>query len=347
MSTAAGRPAVTPTNTADGRRAAPAEDERQAQVEDQQSDEEAEGALADSQFCRNCVYVCLGCQTELMLPKDAPANCQKLRCHECKLVHDAPEYHERRKQRRTGRGASEDVVPSRAKRRRTGDPRADCASDSPERDDYEVEAITCRRVRDDGQLEFYVRWVGYGRADDSWEPVEHLLPGASELVQEYERRREQYMESDLESDDEWEDRPHDDAKALDNETPREFAKRLGVDEEELIQLNKAKYKHLLQNAKLQAGTVLLLPDGRPTQQVRPDRHFPLPQSFPHTKQTNRCGTGVGDPGHPETATVRQKVLGRLGGRPRRTKLRAHLGAEEQHPTECSSRVPPTRVWSPA
>ena len=230
MSTAAERPAVTPTNTADGRRAAPAEDERQAQVGDQQSDEEAEGALADSQFCRNCVYVCLGCQTELMLPKDAPANCQKLRCHECKLVHDAPEYHERRKQRRTGRGASEDVVPSRAKRRRTGDPRADCASDSPERDDYEVEAITCRRVRDDGQLEFYVRWVGYGRADDSWEPVEHLLPGASELVQEYERRREQYMESDLESDDEWEDRPHDDAKALDNETPREFAKRLGVDE---------------------------------------------------------------------------------------------------------------------
>ena len=30
--------------------------------------------------------------------------------------------------------------------------------------------------------------------------------------------------------------------------------------------------------------------------VRPDKHFPLPQSFPHTKLTSRCGTGICDAG---------------------------------------------------
>jgi transposase len=74
------------------------------------------------------------------------------------------------------------------------DPPADVTETAPEvgfvRDDvYEPEALVDERVGTGGRPEYRVRWRGYRAADDTWEPREHLLVGAQQLLRDWERNR--------------------------------------------------------------------------------------------------------------------------------------------------------------
>ena len=94
---------------------------------------------------------------------------------------------------------------------------------------------------------------------------------------------------DSSSDDEEGTHAHNDAKAKDDETPAQFAERHSVDLRQLIELN-FRYKNLRAHARLEKGTVLLLPDGRPTQrefeieailgQRVSDKRYVSPQAIP-------------------------------------------------------------------
>ena len=73
-------------------------------------------------------------------------------------------------------------------------PPADVAETSPEvgflRDDvYEPEFLVDERRGVSGRREYRVRWQGYGAADDTWEPREHLLVGAQQLLRDWERHK--------------------------------------------------------------------------------------------------------------------------------------------------------------
>ena len=73
-------------------------------------------------------------------------------------------------------------------------PPADVAETSPEvgflRDDvYEPEFLVDERRGVSGRREYRVRWKGYGAADDTWEPREHLLVGAQQLLRDWERHK--------------------------------------------------------------------------------------------------------------------------------------------------------------
>ena len=41
-------------------------------------------------------------------------------------------------------------------------------------DDYIVEKIIGKQVREAGQVAYLVKWEGYGNEDNTWEPKEHL-----------------------------------------------------------------------------------------------------------------------------------------------------------------------------
>ena len=49
--------------------------------------------------------------------------------------------------------------------------------------EYEVSQILDSRQRW-GQVQYLVRWEGYGSEDDTWEPVE-MLEGSQELLEEF------------------------------------------------------------------------------------------------------------------------------------------------------------------
>ena len=73
-------------------------------------------------------------------------------------------------------------------------PPEDVAETDPEvgflRDDiYEPEALVDERVGQRGRPEYRVRWKGYGAAEDTWEPREHLLVGTEQLLRDWERSK--------------------------------------------------------------------------------------------------------------------------------------------------------------
>lgn len=73
-------------------------------------------------------------------------------------------------------------------------PPADVTETAPEvgflRDDvYEPEALVDERIGTGGRREYRVRWRGYRAADDTWEPLEHLLVGAQQLLRNWERNK--------------------------------------------------------------------------------------------------------------------------------------------------------------
>ena len=61
-------------------------------------------------------------------------------------------------------------TPPRAPRRALGAPRR-----APRSDVYLVERVLERRVEDDGAVRYRVRWLGYGPASDTWEPMEFMV----------------------------------------------------------------------------------------------------------------------------------------------------------------------------
>ena len=51
--------------------------------------------------------------------------------------------------------------------------------------DFEVEAITNKRTKQDGTVEYKLKWKGYPSSQSTWEPETHLA--CPDLVQKYEQ----------------------------------------------------------------------------------------------------------------------------------------------------------------
>lgn len=52
--------------------------------------------------------------------------------------------------------------------------------------EFTVEKILGKRITPDGQLEYYLKWLGYPDSENTWEPVENL--DCTELIEEFERK---------------------------------------------------------------------------------------------------------------------------------------------------------------
>ncbi|EXJ95495.1 hypothetical protein A1O1_00617 [Capronia coronata CBS 617.96] len=51
-------------------------------------------------------------------------------------------------------------------------------------DEYVVEAIRSHRVYK-GQVQYYIKWLGYSDDDNTWEPEDNLLPHAAKILSQY------------------------------------------------------------------------------------------------------------------------------------------------------------------
>ncbi len=54
-------------------------------------------------------------------------------------------------------------------------------------DIYVVEKILNRRVLDNGQREYFLKWFGYDEQDATWEPEENVF--CKDLIEQYEYNR--------------------------------------------------------------------------------------------------------------------------------------------------------------
>ena len=55
-------------------------------------------------------------------------------------------------------------------------------------EDYdEIEKIVDKRVDSDGQVEYFVKWKGYGDEENTWLPIENI--DAEEMIKDYENKR--------------------------------------------------------------------------------------------------------------------------------------------------------------
>ncbi|THH18637.1 hypothetical protein EUX98_g8923 [Antrodiella citrinella] len=53
--------------------------------------------------------------------------------------------------------------------------------------EYEVESIKGHRLRR-GKYQYLVKWKGYSSSEDTWEPIQHLLPNAATIVTAYQQK---------------------------------------------------------------------------------------------------------------------------------------------------------------
>ncbi|XP_055308829.1 chromobox protein homolog 3-like [Sitodiplosis mosellana] len=54
--------------------------------------------------------------------------------------------------------------------------------------DFVVEKILKKRINDQNESEFYIKWEGYDRRDNTWEPKENLL-GCPDALADFEKTR--------------------------------------------------------------------------------------------------------------------------------------------------------------
>lgn len=55
-------------------------------------------------------------------------------------------------------------------------------------DIFVVEEIRQRRVRENGKVEYLIKWFGYEQIDATWEPKENIF--SPDLIEEFEQREE-------------------------------------------------------------------------------------------------------------------------------------------------------------
>lgn len=56
---------------------------------------------------------------------------------------------------------------------------------------WAVDHIIAEDDSQPGQRFFLIHWAGYTADFDSWEPLKNLLPGAKELLREWDKKRKQ------------------------------------------------------------------------------------------------------------------------------------------------------------
>ena len=57
-----------------------------------------------------------------------------------------------------------------------------------ENEEYEVEAILAHKVIR-GTRRYLIKWRGYASAENSWEPEQHLIPNAVDLLAAYKKAK--------------------------------------------------------------------------------------------------------------------------------------------------------------
>ena len=53
-------------------------------------------------------------------------------------------------------------------------------------DIYVVEKILNKRILDNGEIEYYLKWFGYDEIDSTWEPEENVF--CKDLIDLYEKK---------------------------------------------------------------------------------------------------------------------------------------------------------------
>jgi hypothetical protein len=68
-------------------------------------------------------------------------------------------------------------------------PRVDFGGPQPLQEDFEVERIIGKRVRN-GRAEYHVKWADYDEAEATWEPADNVELGARDAVDEFEEQQQ-------------------------------------------------------------------------------------------------------------------------------------------------------------
>ena len=73
-------------------------------------------------------------------------------------------------------------------------------SDSEEEKEYEVEKVLDKKLDSFNNIHYFVKWLGYGESENSWEPVENLQTSV-QLIEEFENSLNSSTQNIVSNDD--------------------------------------------------------------------------------------------------------------------------------------------------